>query len=125
MARVANVNIPDKKAVLISLTYIHGIGRTTAEHICHNLSIPMTTKVEQLTTEQLIAIRELIKNEHEVEGDLRRKVAMSIKRKIDINCYQGIRHRRHLPVRGQNTHSNARTRKGRSNPIANKKKATK
>lgn len=122
MARIAGVNIPTNKRVAIALTYIHGIGRTTASQICDRLAIPVERRVNQLTEEELLRIRETIDSELTVEGDLRREVAMNIKRLMDMACYRGLRHRRGLPVRGQRTHTNARTRKGPAKPIAGKKK---
>ncbi len=125
MARIAGVNIPTNKRVLIALTYIHGIGRAKASEICAALSIPDERRVNQLTDDEVLKIRELIDRDFQVEGDLRRSVAMNIKRLMDLGCYRGLRHRRGLPVRGQRTHTNARTRKGPAKPIAGKKKVTK
>lgn len=125
MARVAGVNIPTQKRVEIALTYIHGIGRKTAKEICSKVGIPTQRRVQELTDAEVLRIRELIDREYRVEGDLRREVAMNIKRLMDLGCYRGLRHRRGLPVRGQRTHTNARTRKGPAKPIAGKKKATK
>ncbi|MBI2235821.1 MAG: 30S ribosomal protein S13 [Magnetospirillum sp.] len=125
MARIAGVNIPTNKRVLIALTYIHGIGRTKAAEITEKLGIPADRRVNQLTDDEVLRIRELIDRDYQVEGDLRRAVAMSIKRLMDLGCYRGLRHRRGLPVHGQRTHTNARTRKGPAKPIAGKKKATK
>ncbi|BBK35735.1 30S ribosomal protein S13 [Allostella sp. ATCC 35155] len=122
MARIAGVNIPNQKRVEIALTYIHGIGRTTAKQICAQIGIPSEQRVNQLTEDEVLRIREHIDREHRVEGDLRREVAMNIKRLMDLGCYRGLRHRRGLPVRGQRTHTNARTRKGPARPIAGKKK---
>ena len=122
MARIAGVNIPTQKRVLIGLTYIFGIGRTRAQAICEKLAIPAERRVSQLTDAEVLRIRELIDREYRVEGDLRREVAMNIKRLMDLGCYRGLRHRRGLPVRGQRTHTNARTRKGPAKPIAGKKK---
>ena len=122
MARIAGVNIPNQKRVEIALTYIHGIGRTTAKQICSQIGIPSEQRVNQLTEDEVLRIREHIDREHRVEGDLRREVAMNIKRLMDLGCYRGLRHRRGLPVRGQRTHTNARTRKGPARPIAGKKK---
>lgn len=124
MARIAGVNIPTNKRVLIALTYIHGIGRSKAAEICTALAIPDERRVNQLTDDEVLKIRELIDRDYQVEGDLRRQVAMNIKRLMDLGCYRGLRHRRGLPVRGQRTHTNARTRKGPAKPIAGKKKAT-
>ena len=122
MARIAGVNIPNQKRVAIGLTYIHGIGRTTADKICTKIGIPVERRVHELTDDEVLKIRELIDREHTVEGDLRRTVAMNIKRLMDLGCYRGLRHRKGLPVRGQRTHTNARTRKGPARPIAGKKK---
>ena len=122
MARIAGVNIPNQKRVAIGLTYIHGIGRTTADQICTKVGIPIERRVHELTDDEVLKIRELIDREHTVEGDLRRSVAMNIKRLMDLGCYRGLRHRKGLPVRGQRTHTNARTRKGPARPIAGKKK---
>ena len=122
MARIAGVNIPNQKRVAIGLTYIHGIGRTTADQICTKVGIPAARRVHELTDDEVLKIRELIDREHTVEGDLRRNVAMNIKRLMDLGCYRGLRHRKGLPVRGQRTHTNARTRKGPARPIAGKKK---
>ena len=122
MARIAGVNIPTQKRVEIALTYIHGIGRTTATQICESLSIPRERRVNELTEDEILRIRETIDSEQQVEGDLRREVAMNIKRLMDMGCYRGLRHRKGLPVRGQRTHTNARTRKGPAKPIAGKKK---
>ena len=122
MARIAGVNIPTQKRVHIALTYIHGIGRTTAERICDRMSIPRERRVNELTEDELLRIRETVDNDHTVEGDLRRETAMNIKRLMDMACYRGLRHRKGLPVRGQRTHTNARTRKGPAKPIAGKKK---
>ncbi len=123
MARIAGVNIPTQKRVLIALTYIHGIGRTKARDICAKVGIPAERRVQQLTDDEVLRIRELIDREYRVEGDLRRQVAMNIKRLMDLGCYRGLRHRKGLPVRGQRTHTNARTRKGPAKAIAGKKKA--
>ena len=125
MARIAGVNIPNQKRVPIGLTYIHGIGRTTAEKICKNLSIPAQRRVHELTDDEVLRIRELIDRDFTVEGDLRRQVAMNIKRLMDLGCYRGLRHRRGLPVHGQRTHTNARSRKGKAVAIAGKKTVTK
>ncbi len=123
MARIAGVNIPTQKRVLIALTYIHGIGRTKAQEICDKIGLPLERRVHQLTDDEVLRIRELIDREYRVEGDLRRQVAMNIKRLMDLGCYRGLRHRKGLPVRGQRTHTNARTRKGPAKAIAGKKKA--
>ena len=125
MARIAGVNIPTNKRVLIALTYIHGIGRSKAQEITSKLGIPSERRVNQLTDDEVLKIREMIDRDYQVEGDLRRAVAMNIKRLMDLGCYRGLRHRRGLPVRGQRTHTNARTRKGPAKPIAGKKKVTK
>ena len=122
MARIAGINIPTNKRVEISLTYIHGIGRTKAVEICEKVAIPRERRVTELTDQEVIQIREVIDQDHMVEGDLRREVAMNIKRLMDLGCYRGMRHRRNLPVRGQRTHTNSRTRKGpRKGAVAKKK----
>ncbi len=125
MARIAGVNIPTNKRVVISLRYIYGIGPTNAKEICRKLNIADDRRVNQLSDDEVLHIRELIDREYRVEGDLRREVAMNIKRLMDLGCYRGLRHRRGLPVRGQRTHTNARTRKGKAVAIAGKKKVTK
>ncbi|HPU14977.1 MAG TPA: 30S ribosomal protein S13 [Polymorphobacter sp.] len=122
MARIAGVNIPTNKRVEIALTYIHGIGRTKALSIVEKLEMPRDRRVQDLTDAEVLAIREMIDRDFTVEGDLRRQTAMNIKRLMDLACYRGLRHRRGLPVRGQRTHTNARTRKGKAKPIAGKKK---
>ncbi len=122
MARIAGVNIPTQKRVEISLTYIHGIGRAKSREICEKASVPLEYRVNQLTEDQIIRIREAIDRDYMVEGDLRREVAINIKRLMDLGCYRGQRHRKGLPVRGQRTHTNGRTRKGKARPIAGKKK---
>ena len=122
MARIAGVNIPTGKRVEIALTYIHGIGAAKAREICATVGIPPQRRVAQLSESEVIQIRETIDRDYSVEGDLRREVAMNIKRLMDLGCYRGLRHRRGLPVRGQRTHTNARTRKGPAKPIAGKKK---
>ena len=122
MARIAGVNIPNQKRVPIGLTYIHGIGRTKAQEICEKVGIPPDRRVHEMTDDEVLRVRELIDREYMVEGDLRRNVAMNIKRLMDLGSYRGLRHRRGLPVRGQRTHTNARTRKGPARPIAGKKK---
>ncbi len=122
MARIAGVNIPTNKRVEIALTYIYGIGRSKAKEICQKVNLTSDRRVNQLTEAEVIQIRELIDRQYRVEGDLRREVAMNIKRLMDLGCYRGLRHRRGLPVRGQRTHTNARTRKGPARPIAGKKK---
>ena len=125
MARIAGVNIPANKRVEIGLTYIHGIGRAKAREIVQRIGIAEDRRVNQLSDDEVLRIRELIDREYQVEGDLRRMVAMNIKRLMDLGSYRGLRHRRGLPVRGQRTHTNARTRKGPAKPIAGKKKVTK
>ena len=125
MARIAGVNIPTNKRVLISLRYIYGIGPAKAQEICSRLTIPDDRRVNQLSDDEVLRIRELIDRDYRVEGDLRRENAMNIKRLMDLGCYRGLRHRRGLPVRGQRTHTNARTRKGPAKAIAGKKKVTK
>jgi small subunit ribosomal protein S13 len=122
VARIAGVNIPTQKRVEVALTYIFGIGRTRAKNICVKLAIPDERRVHQLTDDEVLKIRELIDHDFVVEGDLRREQAMNIKRLMDLGCYRGLRHRKGLPVRGQRTHTNARTRKGKARPIAGKKK---
>jgi small subunit ribosomal protein S13 len=122
MARIAGVNIPTNKRVVIALQYIHGIGAKKAEEICEKVNIPAARRVNELTDAEVLQIRETIDRDYMVEGDLRRDVAMNIKRLMDLGCYRGLRHRRQLPVRGQRTHTNARTRKGKAKPIAGKKK---
>ena len=122
MARIAGVNIPTNKRVEIALTYIFGIGPTKAREICQKVGIPLERRVNQLADADVIRIREVIDKDYWVEGDLRREVAMNIKRLMDMGCYRGLRHRRGLPVRGQRTHTNARTRKGPARPIAGRKK---
>ena len=122
MARIAGVNIPTNKRVVIALQYIHGIGSAKAKEIMDKVSIPEARRVSQLTDQEVLQLREVIDRDYVVEGDLRREVAMNIKRLMDLGCYRGLRHRRNLPVRGQRTHTNARTRKGKAKPIAGKKK---
>ena len=122
MARIAGVNIPTNKRVEIALTYIHGIGRTAAKKITQQLGIAPEKRVQDLTDQEVLHIRETIDKDFTVEGDLRRETAMNIKRLMDLASYRGLRHRRGLPVRGQRTHTNARTRKGKARPIAGKKK---
>jgi small subunit ribosomal protein S13 len=122
VARIAGVNIPTNKRVEIALSYIHGIGRTKATEICDKLSIAKERRVSDLSDAEVLQIRELIDADYLVEGDLRREVAMNIKRLMDLASYRGLRHRRGLPVRGQRTHTNARTRKGPAKAIAGKKK---
>jgi len=122
VARIAGINIPTNKRVEISLTYIHGIGRTKAKDICDQVGIPFERRVAELTDAEVMQIREVIDQDHMVEGDLRREVAMNIKRYMDLGSYRGVRHRKGLPVNGQRTHTNARTRKGKARPITGKKK---
>ena len=123
MARIAGVNIPTQKRVEIALRYIHGIGPTFAKQICDKVGIPPERRVSELTDAEVLQIRESIDRDYMVEGDLRREVAMNIKRLMDLGCYRGLRHRRQLPVHGQRTRTNARTRKGKAVAIAGKKKA--
>ena len=123
MARISGVDIPREKRLEISLTYIYGIGRTASQQICDTTGIDRSTRVRDLTDEEVSRIRGYIDQNLKVEGDLRREVDQDIKRKMEIGCYQGLRHRRGLPVRGQRTHTNARTRKGPKRTVANKKKA--
>ena len=122
MARIAGVNIPTNKRVVIALQYIHGIGSKKAEEITQKVNIPAERRVNQLTDAEVLQIRETIDRDYIVEGDLRREVSMNIKRLMDLAAYRGLRHRRSLPTRGQRTHTNARTRKGKAKPIAGKKK---
>ena len=122
MARIAGVNIPTNKRVVVALQYIHGIGQKNAHDIMEKVHIPAERRVSQLTDQEVLQIREVIDRDYMVEGDLRREVAMNIKRLMDLGCYRGLRHRRGLPVRGQRTHTNARTRKGPAKAIAGKKK---
>jgi small subunit ribosomal protein S13 len=125
VARIAGVNIPTNKRVAISLRYIYGIGPKNAKDIIDTLGIPEAKRVNQLSDDEILRIRELIDREYRVEGDLRREEAMNKKRLMDMACYRGLRHRKGLPVRGQRTHTNARTRKGKAVAIAGKKKVTK
>jgi small subunit ribosomal protein S13 len=122
LARIAGVNIPTNKRVLIGLQYIHGIGQAKAREIVTKVGIPDERRVSQLTDAEVLQIREVIDRDYMVEGDLRRETSMNIKRLMDLGCYRGLRHRRGLPVRGQRTHTNARTRKGPAKAIAGKKK---
>ena len=122
MARIAGVNIPTGKRVVIALTYIHGIGRTSSRKICDLGGVPSERRISDLTDDELARIRETIDQNYQVEGELRREVALNVKRLMDLGCYRGIRHRRGLPVRGQRTHTNARTRKGPAKAIAGKKR---
>ena len=125
MARISGVNIPTAKKIHIALTYIYGIGPKIATELCDQASIDKSKRVHELNDDELNKIREIIDQKHMVEGDLRRKVSMDIKRLNDLGCYRGLRHRKKLPVRGQRTHTNARTRKGKAVAIAGKKKVTK
>lgn len=122
MARIAGVNIPTQKRVVIALTYIHGIGPTVARKICAQAKLKSAVRVKDLSEPEITAIREIIDRDYTVEGDVRRQVSMNIKRLMDLGCYRGLRHRRGLPVHGQRTSTNARTRKGKAKPIAGKKK---
>jgi small subunit ribosomal protein S13 len=122
VARIAGVNIPVNKRVLIALTYIYGIGNARALNICSKAGIPLERRVNQLTEDEIVKLREIVDQDYTVEGDLKREVTMNIKQLMDLGCYRGIRHRRKLPVRGQRTHTNARTRKGKAVAIAGKKK---
>ena len=122
MARIAGVNIPTNKRVEIALTYIYGIGPKKAKEICSKIGIADAVRVNQLSDDEVLRIREMIDADYKVGGDLRREVAMNIKRLMDLGCYRGLRHRKGLPVHGQRTHTNARTRKGPAKPIAGKKK---
>ena len=121
MARIAGINIPQNKVVSIALTYIHGIGLYSSKRICKELNIPESTRVNQLSEDQVLKIREYIDSNHKVEGDLRRDTSVNIKRLVDLATYRGSRHKKKLPVRGQRTHCNARTRKGKAIAIAGKK----
>ena len=125
MARISGVNIPTNKKINIALTYIFGIGNKVAGDICSKASVDITKRVSELNDDELNLIRDLIDQKHTVEGDLRRKISLDIKRLNDLGCYRGLRHRKKLPVRGQRTHTNARTRKGKAVAIAGKKKVTK
>ena len=122
LARIAGVNLPTNKRVVVALQYIHGIGAAKAQEIVDKVQIPAPRRVSQLTDQEVLQIREVIDRDFMVEGDLRREVSMNIKRLMDLGAYRGLRHRRSLPVRGQRTHTNARTRKGKAKPIAGKKK---
>ena len=123
MARIAGVNIPTNKRVVVALQYIHGIGEHRAKTIVKKVNIPEARRVNQLTDHEVLQIRETIDKDFLVEGDLRREVQLNIKRLMDLGCYRGLRHRKNLPVRGQRTHTNARTRKGKSRPVASRKPA--
>jgi small subunit ribosomal protein S13 len=122
LARIAGVNLPTNKRIVIALQYIYGIGGSKAKEILDKVSMPESRRVSQLTDQEVLQLREVIDRDYVVEGDLRREVSMNIKRLMDLGCYRGLRHRRGLPVRGQRTHTNARTRKGPAKPIAGKKK---
>lgn len=122
MARIAGVNIPTNKRVLIALQYIHGVGQHRAKQICNEMNFIESKRVHELTESEITKIREIIDRDYVVEGDLKREVAMNIKALVDLGCYKGLRHRKRLPVRGQRTHTNARTRKGKAKAIAGKKK---
>jgi small subunit ribosomal protein S13 len=124
VARIAGVNLPTNKRVVIALRYIYGIGPAKAREICQKIGIPDPKRVNQLSDSEVLQIREIIDRDYQVEGDLRREIAMNIKRLMDLGCYRGLRHRKGLPVRGQRTHTNARTRKGKARPIAGKKIVT-
>jgi small subunit ribosomal protein S13 len=125
LARIAGVNLPTNKRIVIALQYIYGIGPAKAKEILDKVSLPESRRVSQLTDQEVLQLREMIDRDYVVEGDLRREVAMNIKRLMDLGCYRGLRHRKGLPVRGQRTHTNARTRKGPAKAIAGKKKVTK
>ena len=126
MARIAGVNVPDNKRALIALTYVHGIGRYSSEQILKKVGVDLTRRMNSLTEDELNAIRsEIDTDQYKIEGDLRREISINIKRLVDMACYRGIRHRKHLPVRGQRTKTNARTRKGPAKPVAGKKQVTK
>jgi small subunit ribosomal protein S13 len=124
--RVAGVNIPENKRVVVALTYIYGIGETKAREVCEEAGIAISKRVNELTDTEVAEIRSILEKKLTVEGDLRREISLNIKQLVDMGCYRGVRHRKKLPVRGQRTHTNARTRKGKSTgPVAGKKKATK
>ena len=122
MARIAGVNIPTNKRAVIALQYIHGIGKKHAAQIIEKANIPVERRVNELSDAEVLQVREIIDRDYQVEGDLRRETSMNVKRLMDLGCYRGLRHRRNLPVRGQRTHTNARTRKGPAKAIAGKKK---
>ncbi len=122
MARIAGVNIPTEKRLVISLTYIYGVGKNKAKEICAKVGLSEDKRVKELSNDEVLKIREVIDADYRVEGDLRRDISMNIKRLMDLGCYRGLRHRKGLPVRGQRTHTNARTRKGKAKAIAGKKK---
>ena len=123
MARIAGIDLPRNKRIEVSLTYIYGIGRTSARKICEKAGVDLDTRTDQLADGEVVKLREVIEREYQVEGDLRRAAAQNVKMLMDIGCYRGLRHRRGLPVRGQRTHTNARTRKGPRKTVAGKKKA--
>ena len=123
MARISGVNIPSGKRIEVALTYVFGIGPTRAKRICYDAKLDPNKRVNSLTEDELTKIRDLIDGNYTVEGDLRRETSVNLKRLVDLGCYRGLRHRKGLPVRGQRTHTNARTRKGKSRPVAGKKKA--
>ena len=123
LARISGVNIPSGKRIEIALTYVYGIGSTRAKKICKDASLEPNKRVNSLTEDELTRIRDIVEKNYTVEGDLRREISMNLKRLIDLGCYRGLRHRKGLPVRGQRTNTNARTRKGKSAPVAGKKKA--
>jgi len=123
VARIAGINVPTNKRVLVALTYVHGIGLTSSKNICKKVGVAEDKRINNLSEDELTKIRDLIDTDYIVEGDLRRKTSMDIKRYLDLGCLRGLRHRKNLPVRGQRTHTNARTRKGKAIPIAGKKKA--
>jgi len=123
LARISGVNIPSGKRIEIALTYVYGIGSTRAKKICKDASLEPNKRVNSLTEEELTRIRDIVEKNYMVEGDLRREISINLKRLIDLGCYRGLRHRKGLPVRGQRTNTNARTRKGKSAPVAGKKKA--
>ena len=123
MARIAGVNIPSNKRLQIALTYIYGIGPKFSKTICENTNVDGNKRVNELVESEIIKVREYIDSNYTVEGDLRREISSNIKRLTDLGCYRGLRHRNKLPVRGQRTHTNARTRKGKTRPVAGKKKA--
>ena len=125
MARIAGINVPTNKRVLVALTYVHGIGLTSSKNICKKVGVDEDKRINNLSEDELTKIRDLIDKNYSVEGDLRRKISLDIKRLNDLGCYRGLRHRKKLPVRGQRTHTNARTRKGKAVAIAGKKKVTK
>ena len=125
MARIAGIDIPREKRLVISLTYIYGIGPSSAERVCEATAIDPSTRVKDLTDSEVVSLRSFVEENFKIEGDLRREVGQNIKRKMEIGCYQGLRHRRGLPVRGQRTHTNARTRKGPKKTVAGKKKVRK